>query len=383
MKIRRLVSGLSAVALAGTGALVLASASPAAADEITSLDDARAQAAAHVDDTVVEAMAQHFDLSPDGVYDRIAAETVAAEVEQAAVDLLGDSYAGSWVDGADLTVAVVDSVHAADVDALGVTTEVVEHSLAALESTVAAMDGVAADAPAEVHSWGVDVTDNSVTVAAESRADATAFAAAAGVDPSHVDYKESAERPQLLQDIVGGTAYTFGGRCSVGFSATHSTYGDGFLTAGHCGSAGTQITGGTGAPGQVQSAQFPDEDWGWVEAGPSWNASPEVEGIGAVTDGNEAAIGASVCRSGSTTGTHCGEILAKDQTVNYAEGAVHGMTESSACAEPGDSGGPFVAGSSAQGMTSGGMIGCPGSGPIYYEPLDRALSNTGATLTTS
>ncbi|WP_345960984.1 carbohydrate-binding protein, partial [Glycomyces tenuis] len=185
-----------------------------------------------------------------------------------------------------------------------------------------------------------------------------------------------------------GDPYNIGGqsRCSVGFSATHPSYGDGFVTAGHCDIGSGQITGGTGAGGQFRFSQFPGEDWAWVEAGAGWQVAPLVNRYDGtdvqVTDGDERPIGASVCRSGSTTGWYCGVIEAKGVTVNYPEGAVTGMTRTTVCAQPGDSGGSYISGGSAQGITSGGAGNCP-SGWTVFEPLDRALARTGATLTTT
>lgn len=77
-----------------------------------------------------------------------------------------------------------------------------------------------------------------------------------------------------------------------------------------------------------------------------------------VTGSTAAAVGSSVCRSGSTSGWHCGTIEATNQTVNYQEATVSGLTETNACAEPGDSGGSWVSGSQAQRVTSGGSGDC-------------------------
>src|SRR5919205_1213275 len=81
-----------------------------------------------------------------------------------------------------------------------------------------------------------------------------------------------------------------------------------------------------------------------------------------------AAVGSSVCRSGSTTGWHCGTIQATNQTVNYGNGdIVFGLTRTSVCAEPGDSGGAYVSPNGAtrvqaQGITSGGSGNCSSGG---------------------
>ncbi len=47
-------------------------------------------------------------------------------------------------------------------------------------------------------------------------------------------------------------------------------------------------------------------------------------GTVAVKGSTQAAVGATVCRSGSTTGWHCGQIQGFNSTVRYAEGSVSG-----------------------------------------------------------
>ncbi|WP_030105154.1 S1 family peptidase, partial [Actinoalloteichus caeruleus] len=91
--------------------------------------------------------------------------------------------------------------------------------------------------------------------------------------------------------------------------------------------------------------------------------------------------GASICRSGSTTGWRCGTVQAKNQTVFYAQGAVSGLTRTNACAEGGDSGGSWLSGSQAQGVTSGGSGNCTWGGTTYFQPLNPILSRWGLSLT--
>ncbi|MGH8794881.1 MAG: hypothetical protein ACRDXX_19850, partial [Stackebrandtia sp.] len=76
MNTRRFVAGISAAALTAAGAFVLATAGTAGADEITTFDEARDELVGQVDPAVVETMTQHFGLSEDAVYDRLAVEAV-------------------------------------------------------------------------------------------------------------------------------------------------------------------------------------------------------------------------------------------------------------------------------------------------------------------
>jgi streptogrisin C len=72
-----------------------------------------------------------------------------------------------------------------------------------------------------------------------------------------------------------------------------------------------------------------------------------------------------------------------NQTVNYANGPVHEMTKTNACAEGGDSGGSFISGNQAQGVTSGGSGNCSSGGTTFYQPVNPILSKYGLTLKTS
>lgn len=102
-----------------------------------------------------------------------------------------------------------------------------------------------------------------------------------------------------------------------------------------------------------------------------------------VAGSSESAVGASICRSGSTTGWRCGTVQAKNQTVRYPQGAVTGMTRTNACAEPGDSGGSWLSGTQAQGVTSGGSGNCSSGGTTYFQPVNEILSAYGLRLVTS
>jgi streptogrisin C len=196
------------------------------------------------------------------------------------------------------------------------------------------------------------------------------------------------EQPELFADLVGGDAILAGagGRCSIGFSAV-SPAGEAFVvTAGHCTELGGQWNGSNGTPiGPVAETNFPGDDFGTirVENTAGWAPTAEVAGSIPVTGTQEAAIGAAVCRSGSTTGFHCGTVTSRNATVNYGGGdVVRGLTGTSACAERGDSGGSFVAGSQAQGMTSGGSGNCTIGGQTFFQPVAEALDEYGLTLVT-
>ena len=80
---------------------------------------------------------------------------------------------------------------------------------------------------------------------------------------------------------------------------------------------------------------------------------------------------------------HCGTVQAKNQTVRYAQGTVYGLTRTNVCAEPGDSGGSWLSGNQAQGVTSCGSGNCTSGGTTYFQPVNEILSAYGLRLVTS
>ncbi|MFD0659515.1 S1 family peptidase [Thermocatellispora tengchongensis] len=186
----------------------------------------------------------------------------------------------------------------------------------------------------------------------------------------------------------GGDAYYINGssRCSVGFSVTRGSTG-GFVTAGHCGSTGASTTGHNRvAQGTFQGSSFPGNDYAWVAVNSNWTPVGVVNaygnGIVEVAGSTEAPAGSSVCRSGSTTQWHCGTIQQRNTSVTYPQGTVNQVVRTSVCAEPGDSGGSFISGSQAQGVTSGGSGNCSVGGTTYFQPVNEILTTYGLTLTT-
>jgi hypothetical protein len=81
-----------------------------------------------------------------------------------------------------------------------------------------------------------------------------------------------------------------------------------------------------------------------------------------------------VFRSGSTSGLHDGQVTALNATVNYPEGTVTGLVQTTVCAEPGDSGGPLFSNGVALGVTSGGSGDCKTGGTTFFQPITKALT---------
>ncbi|GAA4019498.1 S1 family peptidase [Allokutzneria multivorans] len=317
---------------------------------------------------------------------RLQSDAKAVDVEQRAMATAGDSFGGTWIQGGKLVVAVTDAAKADAVRAQGAEVAVVRHAHSKLKAAKQQLDGM--KAPASVTGWRVDERGNSVVVEVSRGAtDAEEFLAAARRLSPAVTVEETGEAPRLMYDVRGGDAiYNGGSPCSVGFSVK-----GGFVTAGHCGDKGDSIKGFNQVPiGTYEGSSFPSNDYAWVKTNADWTAKPWVNrqnGTTITVKGSaEAAVGAAICRSGRTTGWHCGTVLAKDQTVNYGggEGQVTGLTKSDACAEAGDSGGSWIAGegfTQAQGVLSGGAGNCRGgTATSFFQPLQEILNAYNLTL---
>ncbi|MGY3678244.1 S1 family peptidase [Streptomyces sp. TE33382] len=383
-------TGLSALLLLGSWAAVGLPSASAADSPSSSLTGTRASADdAPASAGLLSAMRKDLGLTESQARARLVAEKTATAVEPKARRAAGSTYGGSWFDAGTgrLTVAITDDRTAAAVRETGADTRLVPHTARQLDAAKQRIDALSA--PGGVSSWHVDPEASSVVVnvvaSAHDDNDVRRFVERAR-EAGPVTVRETAGAPRTFAaGTVGGDPYYTGNvRCSIGFSV-HG----GFVTAGHCGQAGGAVRGWDGSDiGSFQGSSFPGDDYAWVSVGNGWWTVPVVLGWGTVSDqlvrgSAEAPVGASVCRSGSTTHWHCGSVLAKNETVNYSQGAVHQMTKTSVCAEPGDSGGSFISGDQAQGVTSGGWGNCGGGGETWHQPVNEILNRYGLTLHTA
>ncbi|TYB48131.1 carbohydrate-binding protein [Actinomadura chibensis] len=387
MRVAVLTAG--ALCLAGSQGIATAQAKPAAPAQ----SPYSAATVANVSPTVLRAMQRDLGLT--------AAEAKSALVNQfdngvTAGKLrlkLAGSYGGSWVSGKTgetLHVATTDRSAVAAIAAQGAQATVVGHSFADLNAAKAKLDrasqrGVKSHAPV----WYVDVQTNKVVLLSATPAKALAFAKSAGLSADTVTVKRSNIKPRTFYDLRGGDAYYMNGsgRCSIGFPVKRGTQ-SGFASAGHCGRPGTTTSGYNQVQqGSFQGSTFPGNDYSWVATNSNWTPTAKVNGYGSVADRDVTGStvsqpGTQVCRSGSTTGWHCGSIQALNTSVTYQEGTVYGVTQTNVCAEPGDSGGSFISGTQAQGVTSGGSGNCSSGGTTFFQPINPALSAYGLTLYT-
>ncbi|MEV8438338.1 alpha-lytic protease prodomain-containing protein [Actinosynnema sp. NPDC051121] len=331
---------------------------------------------------MVAAMVRDLHLTPDQALARIGREAAAARAESTLKARLGPDFAGAWMnaDATELVVGVTTASQIQAVEAEGARARLVGRSLAQLDALKTKLDRNARGAPQSVPGWYVDTPTNTVVVLARDVAAATAFARASGLGDADVRIQPSTEDPRPMIDVIGGNAYYIGSgtRCSIGFAVN-----GGFVTAGHCGTAGATTTQPSGT---FAGSSFPGNDYAWVRTAAGNTSRPLVNrypGTVAVAGSTEAPVGASVCRSGSTTGWHCGTIQQKNASVTYPEGTITGLIRTNACAEPGDSGGSWLTGDQAQGVTSGGSGNCTSGGTTYFQPVNEILQVYGLQLVVS
>jgi streptogrisin C len=340
------------------------------------------------DTVVMSAVQRDLSLTADQTSARLKKQAWASGAERRLQKALGADFAGAWMtkNGQALMVGVTTDQAADVVRRAGATPKLVERSQAQLDAFQQSLNSTKVTGSA-VTGWYVDPATNRlvvVTKAGDTEA-AHQLAAAGGVPSNAVRVVTTEQAPRLLFDVRGADPFFIDNqfRCSVGFAVQ-----GGFVSAGHCGQVGSTTTGfNQQAQGTFKASQFPGNgDFSFVEVNGDWTPQPVVAtstGLVPVAGAEEAPIGATVCRSGSTTGTHCGVIQAKNATVRYPEGTVTGLTQTDVCAEGGDSGGPWMSGDQGQGVTSGGSGDCTVGGTTFFQPLAEILAVDNLQLVTT
>ncbi|MBB6171506.1 streptogrisin C [Nocardiopsis mwathae] len=176
------------------------------------------------------------------------------------------------------------------------------------------------------------------------------------------------------------------GHCAIGAVVRTADGGGGFLTGYGCGEVGGTVRLANGQRGTVEWASRSDVV-AFVRAHQDWILTPYAHRYGGGDDltvrgSREAPVGDSVCRSGPTTGWHCGTIQAKNQSLYPVPWPVHGVTRTTICVEPGDHGGPVYSGDQLQGITIGGSGNCRTGGVTFFRPIEQILPKYDLTLVT-
>ncbi|MCW7989572.1 MULTISPECIES: S1 family peptidase [Streptomyces] len=362
---------------------------------------------------MLDAMRRDLGLSAVQVRTRLAQETDAHRAAATVRRTLSTPPAGMWFDRTTgkLVVAVTGAADAQRVRAAGAVPKTVPHSRAALTALMQQITRRAGDGVAGVTGWGVDERANGVVVRIDRTRHTPRTAAfektvrelgARGKIPVTVERSNQTPRQQGGK-VVGGERWMPGseGICSIGFSVTGPGSFQGFLTAGHCTLTADQAAFGkdgslmgTSNHGGGHSVNGREGDLGLVEVDqPGWTVSANVAGQGGapvtVTGAQEGLAGMSLCHSGQSSGWHCGEITRVDQTVDYGNTVIEGLSFTNACSAPGDSGGSYVTQPNAPkalGVHSGGgaaHCGTFGGATLtIFQPIGEALEKWNLRLVT-
>ncbi|WP_235834025.1 S1 family peptidase [Actinomadura logoneensis] len=323
--------------------------------------------------------------APASADSRLAAQATLARDLTAR---LGKATAGSYLDEATgkLVVTVTNAAAARSVRAAGAQPRTVSRSGADLKKVMAALKR---DATVPGTAWAADPKTDQVVLSVDRTVTGSRLAKVRKAAARHGAAVRLARVGGEFRPLTAGgeAIWTSGGRCSLGFNVKKGSdhY---FLTAGHCTAVGTSWSadqGGSRKLGDTVDGTFPGHDYGLVKYA---SAPSDTKGVvslyGAgeqdITGAGEAVVGQTVTRSGSTTQVHDGKVTALDQTVNYQEGSVSGLIQTTVCAEPGDSGGSLFAGDKAIGLTSGGSGDCASGGETFFQPVGPALSAFGVEL---
>lgn len=358
-------------------------------------------------------------------------------------DFLGERYGGAWFE-ADLRKLVVGTTNSDDfewIQLVGGQPLLVEYSAAdlrAISSIALATLAGQRHVQSDLSAW-VDFRSNLVRVEISDGSLAHAHVEQLRHEFAAwpISFEPVTGESTLFSQLAGGQRFNNYDHpiglqeCSIGFGVV-----GGFLTAAHCGWSSHSIEKPLGDHiGDVIAASLPPEivviddpdpgvdpridvvgeyfDHAFVATADGWSSSATV-GSGSnslnVNGFDEAAVGSTVCRFGSTTGgPWCGEILSKDFSPPLISNTwfsdlypgnepiavkFSGLILARVCAERKDSGGPLVyvdtnGSVQAQGMLVGGngaTAACvTPENPLrrtWYSPVKEALQAFGVELRT-
>ncbi|GIE97976.1 S1 family peptidase [Paractinoplanes rishiriensis] len=351
--------------------------------------------------TALAALQRDLGLNAEQFKQARTAAAVSATTDTQLRGRLGAAFGGSWLETrtGKLSVAVTTAADAQVVTGAGATAVLVARTERQLDAVKTDLDKLSRTSPAalaDAHSWGVDVQRNQVVLTV-STGRTEAIRPLVQKYGQAVAIEESAHRPQPTNFpwLDGGLPYdntSAGTGCSTGFNVRNIAAGTEYvLTAGHCGDPGDNVNGtaavGAGGVniGSFTSSWFPTWDdaliqvtnGAWAQGAYIWLYPGYLTINSGYTDGP---IGTLICKSGRTTLLTCGGITGKNWTVNYAAGAVYGLTRNNACYEPGDSGGSninmFIVTPAPEGVSSGASLvggNCLAVPVSYYFPVADSL----------
>lgn len=360
-------------------------------------------------DGVYDVLGKSWGVSPAEAKVRLDSEhTKASALEAAKRD--SANLDGAFFDASRRLVVNVHSADAAEVAREhGLTPRTVargEKALAKLQTQVQAMFDKSGST--QLQSVGADLPSDRLQVvlqpgkqSAKTAALVKQLKAIPGVDVSTNDTTLA-----MTADVIGGQIMDLvpGTNCSLGFPGTRSG-NNVLLSAGHCVEGNPDVLNrsgvhiGKGIASRFKTGQ-PSVDMGLMDIDSEDVGRGYIDNRNGqttrVTGSSKAPVGSTICKAGNTTGWTCGSITQYNLTVNYggAGGTItrtSGLARSTVCTEGGDSGGAYISGTVAQGMTSGGPSdghdcgfnqGGNATGSYsFYQPVVDAASYYGVSLT--
>lgn len=344
---------------------------------------------------ILEAMKRDLGLDTKQAIARINHDLHASSLIEQLRGSVQSSFAGGWIKDDKIYIGVTDQAAADHVVANGALPVIMNTSLSKLENAKKAIDNhLAGQKRAEkqvsnIASYFVDVMTNKLVVEAleTGQDNARELAKLTGLSESEFEIRLVDKLPTSSTSIVGGNQYYLNDSntwCSVGFSVT-----GGFVSAGHCGRRGDYARNSQNVKlGTFAGSSFPGRDMSYIETYDDITLKGLINnyqgGTYSVKGSSEAAVGASICRSGNKTGVRCGTISNKDESVLFdGVNTVNGLTRTSACCDHGDSGGPYFSGTQGQGVCSGQNGDCNNGGHSWFYPLNPILDEYGVSLITA
>jgi streptogrisin D len=365
------------------------------------------------------ALAQTLGITPDQAVKRLKEQDVNAD-KAASIDAkLGNQGAGSYLDPTSGSVQtnVLTTQAATTAKAEGATPHLVTTPVTDLDAIQAKLDDSADSAP-QGSSWAVDVVNDKVSVLVAPKtpqATVDAFLTKAGVTGKEVSAVAVKETGAALKTrgLIGGDSLNiysggvFEGWCSAGFLATTTKKKRVLLTAGHCTQLGTDFRRNADhrRVGHVVAHQFGPADWAevsvdhptaWHPTGAYVNRYTKKFSVVSIKGDKVAPVNAWICKSGQTSHWTCGRVLYRNWSGTIVDDFNHyhhlkGLTATSLCTLPGDSGGSVIWNSQAQGLISAGdssVTSCKGGKlpagalPTVIQPIAPVLKANHLSLLT-
>lgn len=330
-----------------------------------------------IDPRMAAAMERDLNLSPAQFARYVHKQQAAYSQFAQAQKQFGESFGGAWFErdsSGEYKYIVATTNNARKIAIYGAEIRQIRYSLRQMEEAVTELNKLVPSSLKSGELKGIqllriDLPSNSVVISFSAGAALRAadFVARSPVDTGMVRFETIVGQSTTMSSsfgIFGGIRYN---DCSIGFPVIRAGDGTkGFVTAGHCGGQGAPISINGVQVGWMQGSSYPGNDYAWANVRSSdvlYGIVNRYDGSSDIVQGSATAdINAPICRSGYRSQYRCGIITGIGATMFYPSGAVYNLRTSNACAIRGDSGGSWITGTQAQGVTSGGNDDGSGTG---------------------